>query len=77
MGSAGRNDPATRNLRIGHCFLLPLLLIAAIQMDSLPSTMREVIESSKVPDEILSTRYNTESTLTVTVSANGPKRVYV
>ena len=39
--------------------------------------MREVIESSKVPDEILSTRYNTESTLTVTVSANGPKRVYV
>lgn len=39
--------------------------------------MPEVIETSQVPAEILSTHYNTGNTLTVTVSANGPKRVYV
>ena len=40
-------------------------------MDSLKSTMPEVHVTSEVPDETLSTRYNTVSTLTVIVSANG------
>ena len=40
-------------------------------MDSLKSTMPEVHVTSKFPAETLSTRYNTGSTLTVPVSANG------
>ena len=40
-------------------------------MDSLQSTMPELNVTSKVPAKTLSTRYNTVSTLTVIVSANG------
>ena len=49
------------------------VMITAIKMmDPPPSGMPGVIETEKVPTETLPARYNAETTLTATVSADGP-----
>jgi hypothetical protein len=49
-----------------------VMITATKMMDPPPTGMPGVIETEKVPTETLPARYNAETTLTATVSADGP-----